>query len=161
MLNRFLSRVDELTRIIKRGWGFDDVQTENPNPVHVVSNLWQRVIAVLQGWDYANNVRRLISVDEYGRIGVSLTPAIGIQGNIYRYNVSINASLVANANQNRSYLIVKNLGTNDCFIGVNNAVTSSTGYPLPTSAEIKLDNWNIELWAITGTGTTSLAVIER
>lgn len=161
MLNRFLSRVDELVRIVKRGWGFDDIDVDNPNPTHVVNNVWQRVIAVLQGWDYVNNVRRLVSIDEYGRLVVTQSPAIGITPNIYRYTVSTTPTLVANANLNRSYLKLINLGSNNVFIGVNDSVSSLTGYPLTPNQSVMLDNWGSSLWVVTGFGNSEVSVIER
>jgi hypothetical protein len=161
VLNRFLNRVDELKRIVKRGWGYDDVETDSPNPIHVISNIWQRTVSILQGWDYVNNVRRLISVDEFGRVVVTPNPAIGVIPSIYRINVSIIATLVAPVKNNRSYLLVKNIGLNDVFIGTTNAISTTTGYALATNEVINLNDWNTELWAVTGVGTSTLSVIER
>jgi hypothetical protein len=161
VLDRFKAAVEEYRRIVQTGWSSDEISTEKVNPVHVVNNIWSRVIALLSGWDYTNSRRRLISVDELGRVFVTSGGVGGITANISQVAVGTTATLVKPATPGRSYLIIKNAGLNTVYLGESDAVSSSTGYALSSGEVLELRDWSSALYGISVIGSSTLMVIER
>lgn len=160
MLDKFLNRVENLVRIVKQGWGYDDIDTDTPNPVHVISNVWGRVVAVIQGWDSVGKKRRMISVDENGRVAVTFSPTGGITPNISVFSVSPTPLLIITANPHRSESIIKNNGVATVFLGKDDAVNSSIGYPLLSGETIIISRFTGNIYACTDYVTSEVRVIE-
>ena len=61
----------------------------------------------------------------------------------------------------RAFVHVFNRGTADIFIGPSNAVTSTTGYPIPAGTD-KVLAWGpgLAVWGIAATGTQDVRVME-
>lgn len=71
------------------------------------------------------------------------------------------AQLVATPLANRKTIIVQNIGTKDCYLGIDNTVSASTGLFLPKGSDFSLDlAASVNIWAISASGTGSLAIIE-
>lgn len=160
ILERFRDAVSELKRIVTPGWANDDISVEGYNPVHMVNNVWQRVIALLSGYDYASKRRRFISVDEYGRIGVTLVGAGGLSANVAQYSVYTTPTLIKASNPDRSFLHIKNIGSFSVYLGHNNAVSSTTGYLLGVNETLVVENYKTELWALAISAPSQVVVIE-
>lgn len=160
ILDRFREAVSDLKRIVTPGWGYDDVSVEGYNPIHVINNVWQRVIALVSGYDYASKRRRFISVDEYGRVGVTFTGAGGVTANIEQYSVNTTPTLIKSANPDRTFIHVKNIGSFMVYISNNNAVSPTTGYPIGVNEAIVIENYKSDLWAVSVSYLSVIAVIE-
>ena len=58
--------------------------------------------------------------------------------------------------------IVKNLHASDVvYVGTSDAVSSSNGYQLKANESLTLDNHNGEVWAIAGSNTPSVGIVEQ
>lgn len=76
-------------------------------------------------------------------------------------NVGVAAALVLAANGNRRAALLRNVGATDCYLGKDNTVTSANGFLLKATDPPFMDARSIDAWyAITASGTTTLAVIE-
>lgn len=161
VLDKFRAAVEEFKRIITPGWGKDDVSVEGYNPVHVINNVWQRVIALISGYDYQNTQRRFIAVDSDGRVYVNTGAPVGLpEPLISRVNVGTTAVLLASTSSTRAAVLVKNNGTANVYLGSTNAVSGTTGYPLYPNESVRLEPWSAELWAVAVSGTQDVAVME-
>lgn len=161
ILDRFRTTVEEFKRIVTPGWGHDDVAVEGYNPIHVINNVWQRVIALLSGYDYQNQRRRFVAVDQDGRVYVNTGAPSGLpEPLLSRVNVGTTATLIASTSTTRAAVIVKNNGTANVYLGPTNAVSGSTGYPLYPGETIRLEPWGSAIWAIAVSGTQDVAVME-
>lgn len=161
ILDRFREAVSDLKRIVTPGWGYDDVSVEGYNPVHVINNVWQRVIALISGYDYQNMRRRFIAVDSDGKVYINTGAPSGLaQPLIARFSVGSSAVMLVSTSTTRSSVILKNNGTANVYVGTNNAVSATTGYPLYPGESVQLSPCSSELWAVSVSGLQDICVME-
>lgn len=86
---------------------------------------------------------------------------VPIRGGLATSQVSVNgtATQIVAANATRRQLDIYNLGTVTLFIGPTNAVTPTTGYPIPANTAMPSDLWSSgAVYGITaGTAVTACA----
>ena len=76
--------------------------------------------------------------------------------------LSTTAEKVVNTARTARKVTLKNCdGSIIIYVGKDDTVTSSTGYPLKTNDVIEFDNHLGELYAIAASGTPSIAIIEQ
>lgn len=160
-IEQWRARADELRRITTPGFESSPVGESSYNPVQMINNIWQKVLAQLVGYDATSRIPRLLAVDEFGRVvtavgGVpTLVPSIGV------VTVDVTADLIAQARSGRSYVVLENVGATDVWVNRASTVAVNAGLRLNPNQVVELRDWVDELWAIVGVGSTIVAVVER
>jgi hypothetical protein len=110
-----------------------------------------------------------LSIDGSGYLTVNQgsSPWVVTVGNVSTWKNTVEtpsnvaAELVSTPLTNRSSILIQNVGTQDVYIGPDNAVTVSNGVKIPkgSSAEFSFDT-GADIYAITNAGTGELRVSE-
>lgn len=67
-------------------------------------------------------------------------------------------SMIAGRSEQRTKLMVKNVGTVSVYIGNDNRVNTYNGYPLAANESVTLDGWGA-VWAVSSDGTNQPVAI--
>lgn len=75
-------------------------------------------------------------------------------------NVTTSATLILASNTLQKRRVIKNIGSVTVFIGSNNSVTSSTGFPLDTNNELQIGDFNGTIYGITASSSSDVIFTE-
>jgi len=117
-------------------------------------------IAQLVGWIDATESTKLVRVDADGNL---LTSTKGTASDeIVNSNADIltTATLLVSARATRRDLLVRNVGSDTVYLGADNTVTTSTGFPLDTGSCMTFENFIGTLYGIVATTTSNVRVAE-
>lgn len=72
------------------------------------------------------------------------------------------APLIKAANTSRKSVVLRNTGATDAYIGIDNTVSTSTGFLIKATESITLDRTTAAIYGVTaGAGTTTFAYLEE
>jgi len=70
------------------------------------------------------------------------------------------ATVLSVKNTKRNSIIIRNEGSEDVFLGTDNTVTTSNGYPLKKDEELRFDDCYSPFWGITSGSAGDVRVLE-
>jgi hypothetical protein len=130
---------------------------------HVSGDIGSFVLSVredtLASSTSASGDYQALKTDALGRLRNSSAKQSGSYAAV---SVSSTATdLVATDLANRTSIIIQNAGARDCYVGLNNSVTTANGILLTRGASMEIEaSAALNLHAITSSGTTDVRVLE-
>jgi len=98
--------------------------------------------------------------DLYRRVYVNTSPNVASQTSVVAAS-STAAEIAATPLPGRRKIMVQNLGTKDVYLGEDNGVTTANGIFLPRGSSMEMEYGpDLNLWAITDSGTADLRILE-
>jgi len=76
-------------------------------------------------------------------------------------SVGNTATSIISSNTNRKVLNIKNIGNNTVFLGTDNSVTTSNGYPLEPQEEFVCNDYTGQWYGIVASGTETVDYVEE
>lgn len=123
-----------------------------------VNNIVQRALSHLVGWTGTKAIMLRCTSD--GRLRVT-TEVIGKEtGSYAQVAVGDTATLLKAANEDRVSIAIQCISTNDVYIGLSNAVTSSNGFLLSKGQVFSVDVYLGAIWGIEDGDAGKIAYME-
>lgn len=160
-LQKWRAEVGNYRRILTPGISHSPLDEESLNPLHVINNIWQRSLAQLVGYDFADRLPVLIATDGTGRLITTSGGVPSIPPSIGAFPVAVVSGMVAGNVPGRAYVLLLNVGPVDVTIGTAATVVAGAGLILRPGQSETLFDWVTPLFAIVAGGAGLLAVVER
>lgn len=124
-----------------------------------VAGKFGRGLSYLVGYDETNQVFRMVRTDEDGRIIISDTGASPDSLTTETLTLSTTpASLVAN-NDDRSLLMLRNVGSDSIFIGNSGLVGGGDGWEIGVGEVLTLEGYTGDVFGYCASGSQDLSVL--
>jgi hypothetical protein len=126
----------------------------------LVSDDIQQALSRLVAWDSAAELFRFVRVSANGYLIIENAPSPSGTASFSRAQPSAVATLIVSPNTDRRNLQIKNIGSMVCYIGDDNTVAVSTGYPLGIGEDVIIEQYYGSIYAIVSAGKTDVAIWE-
>lgn len=80
--------------------------------------------------------------------------------NTDQIQISTTPTLILDSNDNQKNRIIKNIGSIPLFIGSDDSVTNSNGFPIEVDEELMINDFNGTIYGIVSDDNTDVEVIE-
>lgn len=121
----------------------------------------QHALSKLFAYYDAGQQFKAVRVNSAGELLVSSEGGQVSSGSVAQVAVNAAATLIIASNAVRREILLENMGSNDCYIGFDNTVTTANGFLLPAGATFSTDVYTGNIYAIRSAASTcTLSVME-
>lgn len=125
-----------------------------------IADTFDRSIAYLYGEDKTNGKFRFLACDENGVLTIDASGAKATDMTLTRPTITSVATLVKSTLSTRKHLIIRNVGSVDCYIAKASGINTATAYILPSGEVLEIENYSGAVYGRTTSADCILSVME-
>lgn len=145
---------------LRDGFGNIDIELKPYEPQPEIESGVKQTLARLVGWDSGNKTFRLVSVNSDGQISTTQTLSGADVASYSKTVVNTTVTNIVQANASRKRLIITNNHNDTLYIGFDESVTVSTGFPLNTGEQLSLTEYSGAVYGIMDVAIGDARVLE-